>query len=133
MPTHQSRDARRGDALFDQIGCSGCHVRTLKSGPSEVAALSRKLYHPFSDFLLHDMGSLGDNIEQADAGLREMRTAPLWGLRFVDPDHLLHDGRADSVEDAILKHDGQGRAARDRFAKLSKKDQQRLLAFLQTL
>ena len=133
MPAHRSHDAKRGDALFDQIGCNGCHVRTLKSGRSDVAALSRKSYHPFSDFLLHDMGSLGDNVEQADAGLREMRTAPLWGLRFVDPDHLLHDGRADSVEDAVLKHDGQGRAARDRFARLSKADQRRLLAFLATL
>lgn len=80
------------------------------------------------------MGSLGDGIgNTGTAGLTEMRTAPLWGLRLVAPKNLLHDGRAKSVADAILKHDGQARSARDAFAALSKADQDRLLTFLATL
>lgn len=69
-------------------------------------------FHPYSDFLLHDMGALGDGISQGDANGREMRTAPLWGVsqRAL----LLHDGRATTLEDAIRAHDGQARGARDR-------------------
>src|SRR4029453_12671467 len=97
-----------------QIGCDGCHVRTLVAGPSPIAALSNQTYHPFSDFLLHDMGSLGDNIgDNGTAGLTEMRTAPLWGMRLLGGRNLLHDGRATSVADAIQRHDGQGAAARN--------------------
>jgi CxxC motif-containing protein (DUF1111 family) len=126
--------AQSGDTVFTQIGCDGCHVRTLKSGPSEVAALANQTYHPFSDFLLHDMGSLGDNIGgNGDAGLREMRTAPLWGVRFVDPTNLLHDGRATSLDDAILRHDGQAATARDAYVALPPGKKKNLLAFLQAL
>lgn len=123
-----------GDILFTTIGCASCHVRSIVSGSSPVAALSRKEYHPFSDFLVHDMGSLGDNIGNNGTALpREMRTAPLWGLRLLDPGHLLHDGRGTSLSDAILKHAGQGQAARDRFAALSSTAKQNLLEFLNTL
>jgi CxxC motif-containing protein (DUF1111 family) len=130
----QNQAAAEGDALFTQIGCAGCHTRTLASGDSPVGALAHQTYHPFSDFLLHDMGSLGDNIGgNGDAGLREMRTAPLWGLRTLNPNELLHDGRAHSLDDAIAQHDGQGAAARDAFNALSAVQQSRLLAFLNTL
>jgi CxxC motif-containing protein (DUF1111 family) len=123
-----------GDFLFTAVGCAGCHVRSIVSGSSPVAALSRKEYRPFSDFLVHDMGSLGDNIGNNGTALpREMRTAPLWGLRFLDQGHLLHDGRGTSLSDAILKHAGQGLAARNRFAALSSISKQNLLAFLNTL
>jgi CxxC motif-containing protein (DUF1111 family) len=67
-------------------------------------------FHPYSDFLLHDMGSFGDGISQGAAGGREMRTAPLWGLRTLQ--RFFHDGSARSLEDAIRRHDGQGVAAR---------------------
>jgi CxxC motif-containing protein (DUF1111 family) len=123
-----------GDVLFTAIGCAGCHVRDITSGPSDVAALSNQTFHPFSDFLLHDMGSLGDDIGgNGSAGLREMRTAPLWGLRFVDPTNLLHDGRASSVSDAILRHDGQALVSRNLFALLPAVSKSNLLAFLNTL
>jgi len=88
-------------------------------------------YHPYSDFLLHDMGPLGDGIEQGTATGREFRTAPLWGLRVVTA--LLHDARAKTIEAAIVAHDGQGSAARDRFNALSEADRARLLAFLKSL
>jgi CxxC motif-containing protein (DUF1111 family) len=122
---------RGGDTLFASIGCAICHVPTLQSGPNSVAALNQVVFHPFSDFLLHDMGSLGDGIVQGGTGAREMRTAPLWGLRNVTA--FLHDGRAPTIPAAILAHDGQGRPARDRFAKLSPSDQARLIAYLKSL
>jgi CxxC motif-containing protein (DUF1111 family) len=123
--------ATDGERVFDRIGCGSCHVATLQSGRSDVAALDHRTYHPYSDFLLHDMGVLGDVIVQGDAGAREIRTAPLWGLRVVN--RFLHDGRAVTLDDAILQHDGQARAARDRFAQLSAADRASLIAFLRSL
>ena len=110
------RAEKAGSRLFDEIGCASCHVRTLATGPNPVAALRFRTFQPYSDFLLHDMGSLGDGVSQGLARGREMRTAPLWGLRVVTT--FLHDGRAPTIADAILAHDGQGRAARNRFASL---------------
>ncbi len=104
---------------------------TLQSGPNHVAALNRVLFQPYSDFLLHDMGSLGDGIVQGDTGACEMQTAPLWGLRNVDA--YLHDGRAATIPDAILAHDGQGKQARNAFTQLSPSDKARLVAFLNSL
>ena len=99
-----------------------------------IAALSNKTYHPFSDFLLHDMGALGDGIGgQGQARRQEMRTAPLWGIRLADPTLLLHDGRAHSLEEAILAHDGQGAAARNAFAALNATQRQNVIDYLGTL
>ena len=120
-----------GSVVFDRLGCASCHVRTLVTGPSPVEALRFRVFQPFSDFLLHDMGSLGDGIEQGLARGTEMRTAPLWGLHLLTT--FLHDGRATTIADAILAHDGQGRAARDRFAALSPDARARLLKFLGAL
>lgn len=125
--------ARAGDSLFTQVGCDGCHVRALRTGQHPVEALSEREYHPFSDFLLHDMGALADGIGEGDATPREMRTAPLWGMRLVKPDRLLHDGRAKSLSEAIRLHDGQGAAARAAFNALTEREQAALLAFLRTL
>jgi len=120
-----------GGAVFRQIGCANCHTPTLFTGPSPVRALSHRALQPFSDFLLHDMGTLGDGIVQGQANGRQMRTAPLWGLsaRTV----FLHDGRAHTPQAAIEAHAGQGAAARDRFARLGTFQRAALLAFLQTL
>src|SRR5262245_20645786 len=120
-----------GGFFFGQIGCADCHARTLVTGPSDSAALRYRVIQPFSDFLLHDMGTLGDGIVQGDAKGTEMRTAPLWGLRFLTT--FLHDGRAHAIDEAILAHDGQGQAARERFAALSATNKARLLAYLRTL
>jgi CxxC motif-containing protein (DUF1111 family) len=120
-----------GNRAFESLGCASCHVRWLRTGDSEVAALRFRTFEPYSDFLLHDMGSLGDGIAQGDASGGEMRTAPLWGLRIITT--FLHDGRASTIEEAILAHDGQGRAARDRFAALPADEQAKLVAYLRTL
>ena len=127
------RQARAGSGrqLFARIGCADCHVRSLRPGDSAVAALRARRFEPYSDFLLHDMGTLGDGIVQGQASGREMRTAPLWGLRLLTT--FLHDGRAVTLQDAIAAHDGQGGPARDRFRGLSPADQAKLLAFLGTL
>ena len=106
-------------------------VRRQDEGPSPVEALRFRVFQPFSDFLLHDMGSLGDGIEQGLARGTEMRTAPLWGLRLLTT--FLHDGRATTIADAILAHDGQGRTARNRFAALPADQRARLLKFLGAL
>lgn len=133
-PLAENSFAQAGDALFTQIGCDGCHRRNLTSGPSPIAALNNQTYHPFSDFLLHDMGTLGDGIgDNGIATVREMRTAPLWGLRLVKPKNLLHDGRAKSLEEAILAHDGQGANARNSFAALTGTQRAQVVEFLETL
>ena len=130
----------RGEAVFARVGCADCHVPTLRTGRHPVAALSQKTFSPYSDFLLHDMGALADGIggDQADAsGIEavatgvEMRTQPLWGLRLLDT--FLHDGRARTLEQAILAHDGQGARARDRFRRLSREEASLLLTFLRSL
>jgi len=96
-----------------------------------VAALANKVFQPYSDFLLHDMGELGDGIVQGNAGGSQMRTAPLWGLGARHA--YLHDGRAKSVEDAILAHAGQGAGARTQFLRLNPVIRSALLAFLGSL
>lgn len=122
---------RAGEMIFNRIGCADCHQPSLQTGPSPIRALNQVRFSPYSDFLLHDMGALGDGITQNEAGPRQMRTAPLWGMRFQPS--LLHDGRTKSPEVAILAHDGQGVVARRRFAALPRQQKQRLLAFLNSL
>jgi CxxC motif-containing protein (DUF1111 family) len=126
-----SRNAGVGQVLFLGIGCADCHLPTMRTGPNEVAALDEVEFHPFSDFLVHDMGSLNDGIAQAPATGQEMRTAPLWGARIRTS--FLHDGRAKTIGDAILAHDGQGLAARNRFATLNAREKANLLEFINSL
>jgi CxxC motif-containing protein (DUF1111 family) len=113
-----------GEVLFSQIGCGDCHTPTLVTG-------SGVSFHPYSDFLLHDMGGLGDGITQGQATGRLMRTAPLWGSRLFT--RFLHDGRAFSFYDSIQAHDGQGAAAKARFNRLAPTDRNKVEAFLRSL
>jgi CxxC motif-containing protein (DUF1111 family) len=130
----------RGERTFRAIGCASCHLPTLVTGSNPVRALSLKVFHPYSDFLVHDMGSLGDGIggDQADASgveavarRTEMRTQPLWGVRLSE--RLLHDGRATTLAEAIEAHDGQGAHARDLFLALPPREREDLLRFLSSL
>jgi len=120
----------RGESVFHALGCASCHRAAIQTGPSPIRALDQVVFQPYSDFLLHDMGTLGDGIVQEAASGREMRTAPLWGLRLRD--RYLHDGSATSVDDAVRRHDGQGRAARLAYEGLTDAERGDLLAFLQT-
>jgi CxxC motif-containing protein (DUF1111 family) len=123
--------ASMGSRVFQQIGCAACHTPVIVSGPSPVEGLSNRVFRPFSDFLLHDMGSLGDGVAQGAASGSQMRTAPLWGVRMRPT--LLHDGRATTIPQAIAAHDGQGRFARDLFLSLSVGERAALLAFVKSL
>lgn len=123
--------ARAGEAVFEQTGCGTCHTPVLHTGRNAVAALDRKPVWLYSDLLLHDMGALADGIGQEAASPREMKTAPLWGLRTRT--NLLHDGRAPTATMAIQAHDGEARVSRDRFNRLPPPQRQQLLDFLRTL
>ena len=145
---NQSNSAQAGHTLFNQIGCGGCHVESITTAANPAAfvpptsggvpitsslnnILANQTFHPFSDFLLHDMGSLGDGITSGAAGPRMMRTAPLWGVRAKS--RLLHDGRAEEVADAINLHDGQAAAAAAQFQGLTDGQRQAILDFLKTI
>ena len=129
---------RAGRALFTSVGCTSCHVSTLMTGPSSIAALANKPVDLYSDLLLHDMGdALADNRPDGGANGREWRTTPLWGLRlmrqFLDGQaFLMHDGRARTVEDAILLHGGEGKRARDAFAALTPAQRRALVDFVES-
>jgi len=127
----QNNFTDKGNSVAAAIGCLDCHVQTLKTGRNAVPALDQVTFHPFSDFLLHDMGKLGDGITQNQATGRLMRTQPLWGLRVQT--QLLHDGRSTTITDAILEHDGEARDAVREFQRLGDFDRKALLAFLNSL
>ncbi len=120
-----------GQKLFVSIGCAQCHQPTWTTGPNAVAALNNVTFAPYSDFLLHDMGTLADGIAQGSATTTQMRTAPLWGLRFET--EYLHDGRATTPDQAIRAHAGQGLAAKTNYTTLNATQQSQLLAFLNSL
>jgi CxxC motif-containing protein (DUF1111 family) len=126
-----TRRSEAGAVLFDAIGCVNCHVPAFQTGPNTIAALDRVFFFPYSDFLIHDMGALGDGIVQNGAQGNEMRTAPLWGARVRTS--FLHDGRATTLRDAILAHEGQGGAARDLFSVLTAREQDEIVAFINSL
>ena len=120
-----------GERLFATIDCASCHTPTLTTAKNAIAALSEKSVGLYSDLLLHDMGTLGDGIVQGTAGARDMRTAPLWGLRLRPT--WLHDGRANTVDASIRDHAGEAQGSRDKYARLTAAEQRQLLDFLNTL
>jgi len=125
-----------GAVVFANAGCVNCHSPLPFVTPPRPfnGVPGNYVFFPFSDFAVHDMGSLGDGIGNTGdtvAATRRMRTAPLWGARFNT--QFLHDGRAKTLRAAIVAHDGQGRASRDAFARLSTSDQNLLIRFVNSL
>jgi CxxC motif-containing protein (DUF1111 family) len=121
----------RGLTEFNREGCNGCHVTTTFTVSMNGRNVS---FQPFSDFLVHDMGTLGDGIGgdgDSPAVTRRMRTAPLWGLHFRNG--LLHDARTSDRGAAIRAHDGQGAAARTAFTSATAAQQNDLMLFLSSL
>ncbi|MCH8252890.1 MAG: hypothetical protein IID36_10605 [Planctomycetes bacterium] len=105
-PPQTPKSGMTGEGLFIQIGCNNCHLATVFTTPDDRAledALRNKPVKPYSDFLLHNMGQLGDGIVQGPAGADEFRTTPLMGFRMRDP--IIHDGRvaAGTFEDRVMK------------------------------
>lgn len=128
----------QGRALFGATGCASCHIPTLRTGTSPIPALSNQDVLLYSDLLLHDMGDeLADRRPDGQASGREWRTTPLWGLRlmrrFLNGEaFLMHDGRAGTVEAAILMHGGEAQRARDAFVGLSVEQRNALLEFVES-
>jgi CxxC motif-containing protein (DUF1111 family) len=129
----------QGRDLFVQAGCESCHKETLKTGPSLIAPLSNKTFHPYTDLLLHDMGpGLDDGYTEGNAKKYEWRTAPLWGLGLSPNSQggqyfLMHDGRANSIEGAIQLHGGEASASKNRFDQMAAAERNALLIFLKSL
>ncbi|HSP77395.1 MAG TPA: di-heme oxidoredictase family protein, partial [Myxococcaceae bacterium] len=138
-----TREVKKGEKVFEKIGCDDCHRATLRTVPDyhapwadgsahRVEALSVKVLHPYSDLLIHDMGpGLEDERPMGRASGRFWRTTPLWGLRHKQ--RYLHDGSTDSVEDSILMHGGEGQWSREAWLRLSAKERRQLKAFLDSL
>ena len=149
-------EARNGSTLFESIGCAVCHAPTLTTaapgtpmfgGVYQVPpALGNRTIHPYSDYLMHDVGT-GDGIVLAvpehhgpqfnamqasfAASANRIRTAPLWGLRTRS--RLMHDGLSFTLREAISRHQGEGRVAREAFDALPPPSQEQLLTFLRSL
>ncbi len=128
-----------GKSLFVQINCSGCHKPELKTGFSQIEVLSEKTFYPYTDLLLHDMGTeLDDGYTEGNAETSEWRTPPLWGLG-LSPDaqggqyYLMHDGRATTLESAILMHGGEAESSRDEYKSLSDLEKAKVIEFLESL
>ncbi len=132
-------DVKRGEAIFKQINCSGCHIPTMYTGVDvNLPALSNQRIHAYTDMLIHDMGdALADHRPDYMAGGNDWRTPPLWGLGMLEKTNgvpnYLHDGRARTVTEAILWHGGEASNMRHAFTKLPKTDRAALLSFLQSL
>jgi len=151
-----------GSRLFDSIGCATCHVRTLTTAPAGTvinggldtipAAMGSKTFHPFGDFLLHNVGTgdgivmtmqehygkkalqiLWRNYSRSDFGntQNKMRTAALWGVRLRP--RLMHDAASLTLRDAIVRHRGEASGVTDRFLRLSGSEQTAIVEFLKSL
>ena len=135
-------DDAAGSRIFATIGCGDCHVATIVTAPVGTSinggtlkvppALGNKVIHPFSDFLLHDVGTVDPIVQNGGPETyNKVRTPPLWGLRTRTA--FMHDGQTDSVEGAILKHQEQAQKASLAFRSLSATEKQQLLTFLGSL
>ncbi|MDO9105378.1 MAG: di-heme oxidoredictase family protein [Methylovulum sp.] len=137
-----TEEALSGEHLFEDIGCGLCHTATITTAPIDTvinagtfkvpSALGDKTIHPFSDFLLHDIGT-GDGIVQngGQSTRNKLRTAPLWGLRTRS--RLLHDGSALTPLQAINRHQGESATVTKQFKALSAMEKSQLLKFLESL
>lgn len=135
-------DARHGQDLFKRVGCATCHVPSITTAPAGTVidggmftvpeALGDKIIHPFSDFLLHDVGT-GDGIVQVGPQdtANKLRTAPLWGLRTKA--RFMHDLKSLSLEDAIERHKGEASDTKKHFDELTPREQAELITFLNSL
>lgn len=123
-PAEPTEQTLRGEAAFAEAGCDGCHIPRLESTVGMLPA--------YTDLLLHDMGdSLADGITAGLASGSEFRTQPLWGVGLHGP--FLHDGRADTLDEAIRAHGGEAAGSAGRYADMSAETQSDLIAFLNSL
>ena len=139
VPREADNAILNGKQMFADIGCAKCHREEMKTGSSLVQALSYKKFYPYTDLLLHDMGSgLDDGYTEGSATTSEWRTPPLWGLGLSKNSQggqyfLLHDGRAKSIEEAILLHGGEATQTIENFRSLTAEEKNKLIRFLESL
>ncbi|WP_224367300.1 di-heme oxidoreductase family protein [Hyalangium versicolor] len=141
VPARASLDdeeVRHGEELFQSLGCEACHRAALETGEYPVPEMAHQRIHPYTDLLLHDMGEgLADGRPDGIADGTEWRTTPLWGLGLTQTvlpyAGYLHDGRARTLEEAILWHGGEAERSKERFRKLSATDRASLVKFLGSL
>ncbi len=139
MRNTEDETVQQGATLFVRSQCAACHTTRYETGDTHpVEPLRSQVIFPFTDLLLHDMGSgLADNRPEADATGSEWRTPPLWGIGLVETVNghtmFLHDGRARSLEEAILWHDGEAAGSRDLFMSLTAEEREALIKFLESL
>jgi CxxC motif-containing protein (DUF1111 family) len=132
-------DVKAGEKIFTQINCSSCHKPTVQTGTNvTLPYLSNQRIHPYTDLLLHDMGDdLADNRPDFLATGKEWRTMPLWGIGLFQKTNgipfYLHDGRARTIEEAILWHGGEAQKSKEQFMQLSKGDRDKLIKFINSL
>lgn len=135
----QAEAVKAGHQQFNALGCSSCHVEHWQTGvAADRPELSAQQIRPFTDLLLHDMGpDLADSRPEFLADGQEWRTPPLWGLglnqRVTGQENYLHDGRARTLEEAIVWHGGEAEASRERFKALAAEQRQHLIQFLESL
>jgi len=134
----KDQKVKRGEKLFAAANCNKCHVEELTTGNYFIPALAQQKIHPYTDMLLHDMGpGLADNRPDFDASGTEWRTPPLWGIGLTQTvlpySSYLHDGRARTLEEAILWHGGEAEMAKQAFVNMSEGDRSSLLRFLRSL
>ncbi|NIG55622.1 thiol oxidoreductase [Chitinophaga sp. Cy-1792] len=128
-----------GERLFTVIGCDNCHKPTVLTGvDTRYPMLSNQRIHPYTDLLLHDMGDgLADGRPDFKANGSEWKTPALWGIGLFEKTngtpYYLHDGRARTLEEAILWHSGEGEKSKNQFAALSKADRDNLVKFIKSL
>lgn len=130
---------KAGKALFSSIGCAACHKPVVQTGVNlNLAALNNQRIQPYTDLLVHDMGSgLSDGRPDFLADGNEWRTSPLWGVGLFEKTngipYFLHDGRARSIEEAILWHGGEGEKSKNKFVQLSKSERDLVIKFVKSL
>jgi CxxC motif-containing protein (DUF1111 family) len=124
-------EANSGRAVFEAIGCATCHVPELTTGSHPLPSLRNRTFFAYTDPLLHDMGPDLADICNGSATPSEFRTEPLMGLSLATT--FLHDGRARSIEEAIVAHGGEAAGARDRFLALTSGARSSLMTFLRSL
>jgi CxxC motif-containing protein (DUF1111 family) len=140
--TQNTADAVAGASLFNQVGCNICHVTSWTTAPAGTvinggaltvsAAIGGKTFHPYSDFLLHNVGT-GDGIVQngGQSTANKLRTPPLWGVRSRD--RLMHDGESLTRSEAILRHAGEATGVINNYRALSATQRNQIATFLNSL
>jgi CxxC motif-containing protein (DUF1111 family) len=134
----EDSQVKHGEKLFTKANCASCHITELKTGDYPVKAIANQTIHPYTDLLLHDMGEgLADGRPDFQASGKEWRTSSLWGIGLTHTvlpySGYLHDGRARTLEEAILWHGGEAQPSQEAFKKMSQSDRAALLRFLNSL